>query len=126
MARQYCRYCAFCFEADDFRCSNHPRGEEPHWTEEQIKRVNNCPNFSLSDDVITGKEYHPRPQKPPYRKEIGKDFVIMNEYDEIVYFDNFFELVDDKQEDIGNKNNPDNFRYARNVNGYRFTDDEFS
>ena len=55
-----------------------------------------------------------------------KDFVIMNEYDEIVSFDNFFELVDDKQEDIGNKNNSDNFRYARNVNGYRFTDEEFS
>ena len=57
---------------------------------------------------------------------LDKDFVIMNEYDEIVSFDNFFELVDDKQEDTGNKNNPDNFRYARNVNGYRFTDEEFS
>lgn len=30
--KQYCRYCAFCFQADEneFRCSNHPKGEEPH------------------------------------------------------------------------------------------------
>ena len=58
--KQYCRYCAFCFEADDFRCSNHPKGLEPHWSEEQIKRPNRCTNFALSDDVITGKQYRPR------------------------------------------------------------------
>ena len=59
--KQYCRYCAFCFEADDFRCSNHPKGKEPHWTEADIKRANHCPNFSLTEDVITGREYVPRP-----------------------------------------------------------------
>lgn len=58
--KQYCRYCAHCFEADDYRCSNHPRGEEPHWTEAQIKRATNCPNFALADDIITGREYKPR------------------------------------------------------------------
>ena len=59
--RQYCQYCAFCFEADDFRCSNHPKGLEPHWTEKDIKRVNHCPNFALSDmgSIITGKQYRP-------------------------------------------------------------------
>lgn len=59
--RQYCQYCAFCFEADDFRCSNHPKGLEPHWTEKDIKRVNRCPNFVLSDmgSIITGKQYRP-------------------------------------------------------------------
>ena len=62
--KQYCRYCAFCFEADDFRCSNHPKGEEPHWTEAQIKRQNHCKNFQLADDVITGREYIPRKPKP--------------------------------------------------------------
>jgi len=71
---QYCRYCAFCFEADDFRCSNHPRGEEPHWTEEQIKRVNHCKNFSLSGDVITGREYKPRPRRETYRQQIGVEY----------------------------------------------------
>ena len=58
--KQYCRYCAFCFEADDFRCSNHPKGLEPHWTRKQINRPNHCPNFALSDlgDVESGKMYH--------------------------------------------------------------------
>ena len=60
--KQYCRYCAYCFEADGFQCGNHPRGEEPHMTREQINRANTCPNFILSDngDVETGKQYKPR------------------------------------------------------------------
>lgn len=65
--KQYCRYCAYCFMADDFRCSNHPKGEQPHWNREQINRENHCPNFELSDmgDVETGKHYKPHnPHKP--------------------------------------------------------------
>ena len=60
--KKYCRYCAFCFDAGDYRCSNHPDGKQPHWTEKQIKREINCKNFVLSDlgDVITGKQYRPR------------------------------------------------------------------
>ena len=60
--KQYCRYCAFCFEADDFRCSNHPEGKQPHMTRKQINRENHCSNFALTDlgDVETGKEYRPR------------------------------------------------------------------
>lgn len=64
--KQYCRYCAFCFDAiDEFRCSNHPKGEEPHWNRRQINRENKCPNFVLSDmgDVETGKPYKPRKGK---------------------------------------------------------------
>lgn len=61
--RQYCRYCAFCFPADEYRCSNHPLGKEPHWTEKQIKQPNKCKNFALSDDVITGRQYRPRHSK---------------------------------------------------------------
>ena len=59
---QYCRYCVYCFEADDYRCSNHPKGIEPHWTEADIKKVNKCKNFVLSDlgDIITGRPYRPR------------------------------------------------------------------
>lgn len=62
---QYCRYCAFCFEADDYRCSNHPQGKQPHWSEQDIKKPNHCPNFVLSDlgDVITGRQYKPRTKK---------------------------------------------------------------
>lgn len=66
---QYCRYCCYCFESDDFRCSNHPDGKEPHWTRAQINRANNCPNFALSDlgDVETGRPYRPRKRKRDYR-----------------------------------------------------------
>ena len=63
--KKYCRYCAFCFKADDFRCSNHPRGEQPHWNREQINRETRCKNFVLSDlgDVETGRQYARRKAK---------------------------------------------------------------
>ena len=63
--KQYCRYCSFCFAADDYRCSNHPEGKEPHWTREQINRPNSCRNFDLSPlgDVDTGKMYVPRRER---------------------------------------------------------------
>jgi len=73
--RQYCRYCVHCFEADDYRCSNHPKGKEPHWTEEQIKRVNKCPNFELSDDIITRRNYRPRRSKEDLKQIKLKDFL---------------------------------------------------
>ena len=58
---------------------------------------------------------------------LDKDFVIMNEYDEIVSFDDFFEMVDEKQKNEQALKNKDNFSYhTRNVNGYRFTDEDFS
>lgn len=49
-------------------------------------------------------------------------YVIMDEYDEIISFDNFIKLVEDKQ----SENNPDDFTHCRNVNGYRFDADWFS
>ena len=52
-----------------------------------------------------------------------QEYVIINEYDVIVSFDDFKKLVDIKQEQF--KDNPDNFTYCRNVNGYRFTEGEF-
>ena len=48
-------------------------------------------------------------------------YVIMDEYDRIISFDDFIELVEEKQQN----DNPDNFTYSRNVNGYRFTDEDF-
>lgn len=53
------------------------------------------------------------------------DYVILNEYDEIIPFDDFVELVQSKQNDLLCKGNPDNFSYSRNVDGYRFSDEEF-
>lgn len=57
-----------------------------------------------------------------YKQTVESDnYVIMNEYDEMVSFDDLIKLIEDKQEE----DNKDDFSYARNVNGYRFTDQEF-
>ena len=53
------------------------------------------------------------------------DYVIIDEYDEVIPYDEFVDLVDRKQKDKHNLENKDNVRYSRNVDGYRFTDEEF-
>ena len=50
-------------------------------------------------------------------------YVIIDEYDEIIPFEDFIAMVEHKQEQF--KDNPDNFKYVRNVNGYRFDNREF-
>ena len=50
-----------------------------------------------------------------------KDYVILNEYDEPIKFDDFFEMIDKWQTDEENLNNPDNFKWCKNVDGYRFS-----
>ena len=57
-----------------------------------------------------------------YKYTVESDsFVIMNEYDEIISFNDFIRLVEEKQKE----NNPDDFTYSKNVNGYRFYDGDF-
>lgn len=51
------------------------------------------------------------------------DYVIIDEYDEIIPPSDFIKMVEQKQEHF--KDNPDNFTYCKNVNGYRFDDREF-
>lgn len=51
----------------------------------------------------------------------SNNYVIIDEYDEIISFDDFVALVEEKQKE----DNPGNFDYSRNVNGYRFSDGEF-
>lgn len=59
-----------------------------------------------------------------YKYTVKRDtYVIMNEYDAIIDYNDFIELVEHKQKYY--KNNPDNFIYCRNVNGYRFEEGEF-
>ena len=62
--KQYCRYCAFCFESSCYYCSalSKPLGDE------QIKRPNKCKEFAMLNDVITGKEYKPREHKREHNK----------------------------------------------------------
>ena len=71
--KQYCRYCAFCFQADEneFRCSAEINGQQLYMTERDIKRPNKCPGFTLSElgDVITGRQYKPREKKEPKNNE---------------------------------------------------------
>ena len=57
------------------------------------------------------------------KKYVGetKEFVIMDEYDAIVNLDYFFNLVAKKQQE----NNPEDFRYNENVDGYRFCEGDF-
>ena len=54
-----------------------------------------------------------------------KLYVIINEYDEIISLEDFVDLVQRKQNDPLCKKNKDNFTYNRNVDGYRFSDEEF-
>lgn len=53
------------------------------------------------------------------------DFVIMDEYDKIIPYDEFIDLVEWKQKDRDCKGNPDNFKNADNVDGYRFSSGDF-
>lgn len=54
------------------------------------------------------------------------DYAIINEYDEVISYDDFVAMVDEKQNDEHNRSNPDNFNYhTKNVDGYRFSDEEF-
>ena len=54
--------------------------------------------------------------------ENNEDIVILNEYDEEVSVRSFLKMVNKKQLE----KNIDNFTHCKNVNGYRFTDRDFS
>ena len=54
--------------------------------------------------------------------ENNNEIVILDEYDREVSTKEFLELVSKKQKE----NNTDDFRYCKNVNGYRFADGDFS
>lgn len=64
--RQYCRYCVHCIEGDTFFCTD----DERTMSEEEIKRANNCSNFMLTEDIITGREYTPRERKPKEKQVV--------------------------------------------------------
>ena len=73
--------------------------------------------------------WHTWPQVETRLRQLTKNsdrYVIMNEYSQIVPFDEFVELVQSKQNDPNCKNNPDNFKYCNNIDGYRFDGSEFS
>ena len=53
------------------------------------------------------------------------EYVIFNEYDEQIEPDRLLKLIENKQNDYHCKRNPENFTYCKNIDGYRFTDDDF-
>ena len=56
----------------------------------------------------------------------NKEYVILDEYDEEVPFEEFINMVEEKQNDKWCIDNPDNFTWTMNVAGYRFEDHDFS
>ena len=55
----------------------------------------------------------------------SKDYVIIDEYDDVVTYDEFVDMVEFKQNDPSCRDNKDNFTYSKNIDGYRFSDGEF-
>lgn len=51
-----------------------------------------------------------------------ENIVILDEYEEIISYKDFFDMVEEKQ----SNDNPNNFKNAVNRNGYRFTYNDFS
>lgn len=74
--------------------------------------------------------WHTYPQVKQWLKEnvVSEqgEYVILDEYDEIVTYDELIDLIDTKQNDPKNLANPDNFSYCRNIDGYRFSQGYFS
>ena len=77
--------------------------------------VNKYNDFDYNLEIHTFEQWK-------YFLENNKDILILNEYDEEVSVKEFLELVKEKQKE----NNKHNFEYCKNVNGYRFSDGDFS
>lgn len=52
----------------------------------------------------------------------NKEYGILDEYDREISYEDFFELVEEKQKE----ENKENFKYDANINGYRFSYNDFS
>lgn len=61
------------------------------------------------------------PQWVDFLESHEDEIVILNEYDELIALCNFLKMVERKQEE----ENEDNFKYDKNIDGYRFCDRSF-
>ena len=77
---------------------------------------------SACENWVDGSDIRTYPQWIKFLKANADRVGIMNEYDEFVSLEHFVEIVKRKQKE----NNGDDFTYAKNIDGYRFTDGEFS
>lgn len=74
------------------------------------------------------EEFHTYPQFKKWLEnnvDTG-EYVLFDEYDEKVSKDDLLKLIDSKQNDENCKNNTENFSYSKNIDGYRFSDRDFS
>ena len=55
----------------------------------------------------------------------SKKYVILDEYGKKISYKKFIDLVETKQTDKRCLSNPDNFKYNKNIGGYRFDDRDF-
>jgi len=90
--------------------------------------------FNFQDQNNTWNDipvvWHTYPQVKEWLKKYttGKNppYVILDEYDRTIAYEEFIDLVEKKQKDKRNLSNPDNFTYSKNIDGYRFSEGEFS
>ena len=75
------------------------------------------------DNYINSKPINTFPQWKKFLEEqtTNNNIIIMDEYDKIVSLDDFLEMVERKQKE----DNPNDFTWADNIDGYRFTRSEF-
>ena len=75
------------------------------------------------DNYISNEPLNTFPNWKKFLEEqtANGNIVIMNEYDEIVELNYLLELIESKQ----SEDNPDNFTWSDNIDGYRFIDGEF-
>lgn len=74
------------------------------------------------------EEWHTYKQFKEYilNKEIMQDKIIIDEDNQVISAKDLISKIDAKQNDPKNLNNPDNFTYSKNVDGYRFSYSDFS
>ena len=73
-------------------------------------------------------EFHTYPQFKKWLEnnvDTG-EYILLDEEEQEITTNKLLEIIDKKQNDSHNLNNPDNFINAKNVDGYRFTDGDFS
>ena len=74
------------------------------------------------------EHFHTYPQfKEWINKNVPKEYVLFDEYEREISKKDLFNLIDTKQKDNHNLSNPENFDYGtKNIDGYRFSECDFS
>ncbi len=74
--------------------------------------------FSNNDDFHTYTQF-----RKWLDKEVPNEYVLFNEYNEEITKEQLLKLIEKKQKE--GLENPHNFDYVKNIDGYRFSNDDF-